>query len=553
LSSFPGREIDPALSPDGRQVAFAWDGGAPGGDFEIYVMLIGAGAPLRLTAQVGRDTNPSWSPDGRFVAFARAQGGETSLHLVPSLGGAERKLATLGLGALWYGLSIPTAWSPDGRSLVFPDRTSPDEPPGLYRLSLESLERRRITSPPRGALWDWGPAFAPDGTSLAFIRQGEGISRIYRVPVAGGEPALLTSDNVQALGGLGWTSDGRHVVFSSDRDGVWSLWRVPAQGGRAERLGIGQGSGSSVSSVSLQGDRSISLQGDRLAYVQSSDDQDIWRLDLTGAGGARAEPTKWISTTRFESAPQFSPDGARIAFESTRSGPMEIWTCRSDGSNPFQLTSLGTQWTGTPRWSPDGRQIAFDARPRGHSEILVVNAEGGTPRPVSSEGFNDWVPSWSRDGRWIYFGSDRSGRREVWKTPVGGGQAVQVTRNGGFAAFESPDGQSLYYSQFDAPGIFMVPVGGGEERRVLDGLSAGYWGYWAVVDTGLFFVDAAATPAPVLRFFDHASRRVATSSVLGRELNKFDSGLAVSPDGRWALYVRVDRRGSDLMLVENLQ
>jgi Tol biopolymer transport system component len=287
--------------------------------------------------------------------------------------------------------------------------------------------------------------------------------------------------------------------------------------------------------------------------VQSSDDPDIWRLDLKGAGGARAAPDRWISTTRFEGAPQYSPDGARVAFESTRSGPWEIWTCRSDGSNPLQVTFLGKRWTGTPRWSPDGREIAFDARLRGRSQILAVSAEGGAPRPVTNDAFNNWVPSWSRDGRWIYFASDRSGRREVWKIPVGGGTAVQVTRNGGFAAFESRDGRSLYYSQFEAPGIFTVPVGGGEERRVIEGLTSGFWGYWAIVDTGLYFVDAAGTSEPLLRFFDFASRRVVPSATLEKELARFESGLTISPDNRWALYVRFERGGSDLMLVENLR
>ena len=69
---------------------------------------------------------------------------------------------------------------------------------------------------------------------------------------------------------------------------------------------------------------------------------------------------------------------------------------------------------------------------------------------MTTEPSDDVVPSWSNDGRWIYFASKRTGRWEVWKAPADGGQAVQVTKHGGFAAFESRDGQSVYYAKGDS-------------------------------------------------------------------------------------------------------
>ena len=147
----------------------------------------------------------------------------------------------------------------------------------------------------------------------------------------------------------------------------------------------------------------------------------IWRRRLYSLVSA-GPSDRFIYSTRMESGPQFSPDGSKIAFESTRSGAYEVWMCRSDGSGVVQLTRFNSA-TGTPRWSPDGQQIAFDSRAPGNADIFVVDSEGGSPRRLTSEPSSEVVPSWSRDGRWIYFASDRTGSREVWKMPSTGGSA----------------------------------------------------------------------------------------------------------------------------------
>src|SRR6516225_7279261 len=157
------------------------------------------------------------------------------------------------------------------------------------------------------------------------------------------------------------------------------------------------------------------------------------------SSGQSPPPTKLIASTEFDGSQQFSPDGKRIVFASSRSGSVEIWVCDSDGSNPWQLTFVGGRGAGTPRWSPDSRQVAFDAGPEGNGDIFVVSVEGGRPRRLTTDASNDVVPSWSRDGKWVYFASDRTGAWQTWKMPAEGGQAVQVTKHGGFTAFESMD------------------------------------------------------------------------------------------------------------------
>ncbi len=283
------------------------------------------------------------------------------------------------------------------------------------------------------------------------------------------------------------------------------------------------------------------------------------RLISTSGGGILTHwfrpvlPINFISSTRMQSGPQFSPDGSKIAFESTRSGAYEVWVCRSDGSSLMQLTHFSPSEAGTPRWSPDGQQIVFDSRPAGNVDIYVIDSQGGPPRKLTKEPSNENVPSWSRDGRWIYFASDRTGSWKSGKCLRQADPAVQVTHHGGFAAFESPDGKFLYYAKgLTVPGLWRIPTNGGEEVEIIGSLEAGYWGYWAVVDNGIYLprydegtgigVLRHSLPIAITRVFDLENRPV-------REV----PGLAVSPDKRTILYTQLDASSSDIILVENFR
>jgi len=91
---------------------------------------------------------------------------------------------------------------------------------------------------------------------------------------------------------------------------------------------------------------------------------------------AASSPVKLIASTAYDAAPDYAPDGLRIAFSSDRSGSYEIWVCNRDGSNATQVTKLAAMVTGSPRWSPDGRSIAFDSDVEGQTEIYIVAADG---------------------------------------------------------------------------------------------------------------------------------------------------------------------------------
>jgi eukaryotic-like serine/threonine-protein kinase len=543
LTSLPGEERSPTFSPDGNQIAFSWDGEERNQD--IYVKLVGAGNPLRLTTNPAPDTQPAWSPDGRHIAFIRVSPGESGVFMIPALGGPERRIERLNWDAEWNASGAGVSWSPESKFLAYSDRKAPQEPASLFLTSVDQSVRRRLTVPPSQTFGDLAPAISSDGRTVAFARlTGSGVSDIYRVPFAGGEPTRLTTGQAW-LRGLAWTPDDTALVFSSGGVVQGSLWKVASAGGQPERLPIG---GDNASYPAISG------RSNRIAFIQQTMDANIWRMAVP----TRGEPnvSRFIASTRHEAGPQFSPDGKRIVFHSDRTGSLEIWVCDADGRNLLQLTSIsGGHITGTPRWSPDNRQIVFDSQAGGQAggqyDIFVIAVDGGAPRRVTDDPSDDAVPSWSADGRAIYFASNRTGRHEVWKTRVDGGPAVQVTRQGGFAAFESPDGQMLYYAKgLNAAGIWRVPVKGGAETPVLEFPAAGYWGYWALGQKGIYFVNTSAMPH-VLSLYEPETRRVTTVATLERSVTPFEPGLAVSPDGRSILYVQEDQLNSDIMLVEN--
>jgi Tol biopolymer transport system component len=515
-----------------------------------------------LTTDPADDYSPRWSPDGRFIAFLRDLTPEkAAVLLIPALGGPERKVAEIVTVAPGVDLPGPfLAWSPDGKSLAISGRESATGPYALFLLSIESGEKQQLTSPPVQSLGDSTPAFSPDGHTLAFSRSIDfGIGDLYLLAsshgsLPAGSEKRLTFENRGALQPA-WTADGREIIYSAQ----FGLWRIDVPGPAGKTL--------KAEPLASLGDNVIepviSHGGQRLTYMHLLFHSNIWRLSVPipevrpdAHNGKPSMPvnraTPFLSSTRNDSAPQFSPDGRRIAFTSDRSGNIEIWVSDSDGSNSSQLTSFGGPAVSTPRWSPDGERIAFDSDATGNYDIWVVGSTGGKPQRMTTHPANDGNPSWSHDGRWIYFDSARSGQQQVWKIPANGGEAIQVTRDGGFAPLESPDGKFLFYvnSLVDAS-LWRIPVAGGPASKILEGVSN--YINLAIVDNGVFFVPAGGTGAgSSLQFLSFATNKVRPVANFEKPLSSSGlGGVSVSPDGRWVLYTQFDQSGSELMLVEN--
>lgn len=560
-TSYPGPETAPSFSPDGSQIAFSWNGGK-GENSDIYVKVLGENRALRLTSDPQPKFSPAWSPDGRHIAFCRDEQDAGEIVLIPALGGPERVVARLprredtgdaGRPLAWFDEAGDPharllAWFPDGESLAFVARKAQAGPNAIFRLSLDTGEMQPLTFPSDRSGGDFTPAISADGHHLAFAHQFPAPQAdLYVVALTGakaavGEPRRLATGG-DIGGGLAWSSDNRRLIFASKG----GLWAVGLDGTAPEPVPLpGYNPGLPA----------ISSKGDRLAFVESSEDLDIWRVDgparIHGrAGDAADPPARLISSTLPDTNPQYSPDGSRIAFTSTRSGTQQIWVCDSDGSNPAQLTNFEN--AATPRWSPDGRYITFDSPSSGSFDIYVISAQGGLVRRITSKSSADYMASWSHDGKWIYFESDRSGASQVWKIPFAGGAAVQVTHNGGADAFESHDGKFVYYAKRDQTGIWRTPTeGGGPETLVINRGSPYYWGLF---DNGVCTVDHSVMGDPGIDCLDFKVNRLKTVSRLPKNMHVNDWGpsFSVSRDGGWVLFVASDRRESDIMLVDNFR
>jgi len=557
FTTYAGWEVHPSFSPDGNQVAFVW-GGDKGDNCDIYIKQIGTQSRRRLTTDPRGDCSPVWSPDGQSIAFVReVASGKLAVMLIPVNGGRERQIGELRTQDKFLNYRS-ICWHPDGKWLaVASDQESGHAPPSIYLLSAETGKTLRITRPlaesgegASGSVGDTNPAFCLDGRSLVFVRFfGSGVSEIFLMRlnegfVPEGEPRQLTFSNRLSVTPA-WLPDGKSIIYASGSHfHSVRLWRISTSGpDNPEPVAVsGQGPAD---------DPAISPVARRLVYSNSSSDINIWLNQIPHQREKSVMPGKLMASNMVQESVQYSPDGKAIAFVSYASGNAEIWVCDRDGSNPLQLTHLETRLPSFHRWSPDGRDIIFTVSSNGKENLRAVSARSGQIRELTNAHFNHKDPSYSRDGRSIYFVSDRTEDFQVWKMPAEGGDGVQITHKGGETPLESMDEKVLFYlksKDSDFAELWKIPVGGGEESRVLEGI---FHSSFDPKERGIYYVAQADPKETQFLFYDFATGK---SKTLATTKKYFGWGFSVSPDEKWILSTQGDHPGaSDLVLVENIR
>jgi Tol biopolymer transport system component len=280
----------------------------------------------------------------------------------------------------------------------------------------------------------------------------------------------------------------------------------------------------------------LSRNGARLAYSTSTTDFNVYRLKLLRPGVPAGPVVPFLSSTRADFGPQYSPDGKRIAFVSDRSGSTSVWVVNADGSGAAPLVEGFLAI-----WSPDGQHIAFARQEGGKTALHVINSNGGQPHwiaAVDNEHYPHLWFTWSRDGKWIYFAASRGGKKQAWKVPAGGGEPVQVPGLENAAqAQESLDGKFLFFQRDQ--GLWTMPLPGGSPTQILDRPTSNF----TLTREGVYFLSSNNR----IEYFDFATGAV--KMVLTTE--KMILGEPSVHDGRSLLYTQMDSLGADLMLVEN--
>jgi len=556
LASLDGEESDPAFSPDGRSVAFVWNG-EKRDNFDIYVMPTGTPAPKRLTRDPARDMSPAWSPDGRQIAFLRLNTVlKGSLVVVPSPGGAERVLREVALREDVYRAMRPLlAWTPDGRGIVYTTIDQETGRAGLYLADLQGGATRELLSASEGTLAVTSPAFTRDGKWMAYAEVfGPFQSRLVVRPVSAGfylagPPIRIPGPGGGVTASPVWSPNGQSLLYLEDSRIVkWS------RGERAEQIYVSAGR--------LRG-MSASWGPGQSVRVATADSPllDLFTVPLRPGGlAASGDPSVLGASGSTRGTPEFSRDGTKIAYVSDQSGARELWVADADGRNPRQVTYLNSTMIGFPRWSRDGQRIAFHSWVRNRPQIFHADLDGqgvasgageerAPVRQVTNAAFGGVAPSWSADGKYIYF-SRILGATRMFRIPAQGGAMEDLfDASGGMV---SPDGHRILYFKESQRGIFSRSLDGDaaanpEEKLVDDYKAPG--DDLNPFDDGVYYIswngDAARR---AVRFYSYASKKSVDVFVLPGPMGS-PQAMTVSPDRRRLVYDQFSRTGNDLSLI----
>ena len=447
LTQDTGRTADPAISPDGKLVAYASDRAGDAG-MDIWVQQLTAEAqPIRLTRSKGDELEPSFSPDGGRVVFSSDREGG-GIYVMPALGGEERLLLR--------GLYHRPRFSPDGQWIA--------------AWAPSNFQSRIVVVPvsggaPRPIAQDFyvatTPVWSPDSAKILFTGQRQyGKPLDWWVAPLDGGPAVKTG--ADAI--LGKLAVGAFFVFTDEwLDGqvlfsASNLWRVPFSRdfriGTPERL--------TVSTALESTPRAISgPKGWRIVFVSGQVSQSLWSLPLDlNAAKPLGEPAKLFADALRRTTPSLSGDGSRLVYVSR--GPDGYAVRLRDMKTGVETTVAQAADDMRARISPDGGTIAYTPSVNEAEKVIyLASTTGGDVRKFCETCglIYDWTP----DGKKIVYRSGNPMR--FWTIEVATNRQTEIVAHpkyGVYGVVPSPDQRwmAIHYGGVGAPqGLFIAPAG----------------------------------------------------------------------------------------------
>lgn len=518
LTSDPGVETHPALSPDGSMIAYAGGAGF-GAQRDIFLRGVTDGTPIRLTNTPEDELAPTWSSDGRRIAFVRRRpGAPCEILVAPVPQGQPRIVGRCSVEGM-----TRLAWTRGGEILLS-DRPTRGAVRRIRALSPETGQMREVTSPPSDSLGDLDPVVTHRGDQMVFRRAfSYGVADLYGAEVSGAKLRPLTKDGWKAVG-YAFAADDRTLLFSSNRGGDFGLWSVDfKRPATPVRLSLGL----------LQFGRLSSDRNGMLA-VEAGD----YRSNLF-AWRAGAEPVALTSGNTSDWDPDLSATG-QLTFVSDQNGGSEIWVKPRDGE-PERLTDLKASNVFSPRWSPDGRSIAFVATRDARTDVYRINADGSGLRAVTSDGAARDELAWDRNGDLVI----PTLRADGWRVERidARGRVTIVPNSAGTLTVKNAGAGGLYAVKKDDDRLWRIQADGvvlSSPLIRIDPQAA-----WTPTDNGVYHLTGSPGGDAILKLtaWSGASRDVQSLGRFGLQ-----HSLAISP-AQDIVAARVVRDEADLVAI----